>query len=466
MKADRLELDREEMRRLGYRAVDMLVDEWTGLNQRPVGRKAGREELMAALDEPPPREGAPPEVVLERLARDVFPNVLRIHHPRFFAFVPGPSNFAAAVGDFLAAGHNVFAGNWLSGSAASAMELVVTGWLRDLCGLAPGAEGLFVSGGSVANLTGLLVARHAMLGNRLDGAVAYLSEQTHSSVERALRIIGLLPDQIRKLGVNDQFQLSVHDLRAAVAADRAAGRRPFCVAGNAGAVNTGAVDPLNDLADFCEAEDLWLHVDGAFGAAAAICERGRRELRGLERVHSLSLDPHKWLFQPYEAGCVFVRQGSLLRETFRITAEYLRDVHRPSEEVHFCDRGVQLTRSFRSLKVWLTFQIFGVDAIQRAVERGFELAEYAEQRLRSMPEFELVTPAKMAVVTFRLKGLPERAYEQAVARMLEDGYAFLTSTVIRGKAALRLCTINPRTQEEDIDSTLDRLNQICAELAR
>lgn len=466
MNADRLELDREEMRRLGYRAVDMLVDEWTGLSEKPVGRKAGREELMAALQEPPPREGAPPEIVFERLARDVFPNVLRIHHPRFFAFVPGPSNFAAAVGDFLAAGHNVFAGNWLSGSAASAMELVVTGWLRDLCGLAPEAEGLFVSGGSVANLTGLAVARHAVLGNRLEGAVAYLSEQTHSSVERALRILGLLPEQIRKLGVNDHFQLSVHNLRAAVAADRAAGKRPFCVVGNAGAVNTGAVDPLDELADFCEAEDLWLHVDGAFGAAAAVCERGRRELRGLNRVHSLSLDPHKWLFQPYEAGCVFVRQGSLLRETFRIMPEYLRDVHRPSEEVHFCDRGVQLTRSFRSLKIWLTFQIFGLDAIQRAVERGFELADYAERRLRDRPGFEVVTPAKMAVVTFRFKRLPEQAYEKAVVKMLEDGYAFLTSTVIRGQPALRLCTINPRTTEEDIDSTLDRLERICSKLVR
>ncbi len=466
MRADRLELDREAMRRLGYRAVDLLVDEWAGLNQSPVGRKAGREELMAALEEPPPREGAPPEAVLERLARDVFPNVLRIYHPRFFAFVPGPSNFAAAVGDFLAAGRNVFAGNWLSGSAASAMELVVTGWLRDLCGLAPEAEGLFVSGGSVANLTGLAVARHAVLGDRLEGAVAYLSEQTHSSVERALRIIGLRPEQIRKLRVNDQFQLSVHELRAAVASDRAAGLRPFCVVGNAGSVNTGAVDPIHEIADFCAAEDLWLHVDGAFGAAAAICERGRRELRGLERVDSLSLDPHKWLFQPYEAGCVFVRQGSLLGETFRITPEYLRDVHRPTEEVHFCDRGVQLTRSFRSLKVWMTFQIFGLNAIQRAVERGFELAEYAEDRLRSMPSFELLTPAKMAVVTFRRSGLSEDAYQEVVARMLADGYAFLTSTVIRGKAALRLCTINPRTTEEDIDSTLERLDRICSALSR
>jgi len=466
MNPNRLELDREEMRRLGYRAVDMLVEEFAEAGSKPVGRKAPREQLMAALDEPPPRQGVPLDRIFERLERDVFQNVLKVHHPRFFAFVPGPSNFAGVVAELLAAGHNVFAGNWLSGSAAAAMELVVTGWLRDLCGLAPQAEGLFVSGGSVANLTGLLVARRKVLDDRVEGAVAYMSDQTHSSVERALRVIGLRPEQIRKLPSNDHFQMPLHDLRAAVAADRAAGRRPFCVIANAGTTNTGAVDPLNELADLCEAEELWLHADGAYGAAAAICERGRRVLSGLDRLDSLSMDPHKWLFQPFETGCAFVREGPLLKQTFRITADYLRDVHRFGEEVHFCDRGVQLTRSFRSLKVWLTIQVFGVEALQRAVSRGFELAEHAEHTLRRMESFEVVTPANMAVVTFRRVGLPDEAYEETVARMLEEGYAFLTSTVLRGRPVLRLCTINPRTSEADIETTLERLDRVAGQLAR
>ena len=326
---------------------------------------------------------------------------MNIAHPRFFAFVPGPSNFVSVMADALAAGFNVFNGSWLGGSGAAAMELAVIDWFRQWCGFPESAGGLFVSGGSMANLTALAAARHARLDDRAEGAVIYYSDQTHSSIDRALRVIGFLPEQIRRIPSDDAFRLPVESLTRCVREDRARGLRPFAVIANAGTTSTGAIDPLREIAEFCRAEHLWMHVDGAYGAAAVICERGRRLLDGIELADSLSFDPHKWLFQPIECGCVLLRDAALMKATYRIMPEYLADVHRNVAEVNPCDYGIQLTRGFRALKVWMSVQYFGMDAFRAAVERGFELAEVAERKLRSMTGWEVVTPAQLGVVCFR-----------------------------------------------------------------
>ncbi len=462
MRPERLELSREEMRRLGYQAVDLLVEHLDTLRDQSVGSKADRPTLMALLQEPAPRVGSDPEALLQRLIRDVFPNCLHVNHPRFFAFVPSTGNYVGAIADLLASGFNVFSGTWMSGAAAAAMELVTLEWLRELCGLADSSEGLFVSGGSMANLTALTVARHTRLHDNMQGAVIYFSDQTHSSVDRAVQVIGFQAHQIRRLAADENFRIPLAGLRAAIDADRAAGLIPFCVVANAGTTSTGAVNQLPEIAQICSEENLWLHIDGAYGAASAICERGRAALHGLDLADSISLDPHKWLFQPFEIGCVFVRNGELLKETFRIMPEYLRDVHRGVEEVHFCDRGVQLTREFRALKLWLTFQVFGLDAVEAAVERGFALAEYAECRLREMPGWEVTTAAQMGIVTFRRTDLNNEQHHRIVNLLLEDGHAFLTLTTLRGDTLLRMCTINPQTEEKDIDSTLERVERLAA----
>jgi glutamate/tyrosine decarboxylase-like PLP-dependent enzyme len=244
------------------------------------------------------------------------------------------------------------------------------------------------------------------------------------------------------------------------------------VVANAGTTNTGAVDPLAALADYCHQEDLWLHVDGAYGAAAALCERGKTLLEGIEQVDSLSLDPHKWLFQPYEIGCVLVRQARWLKETFRILPEYLKDAVGKQEEVNFCDYGIQLTRSFRALKLWLSLKTFGGANFRQAVSQGFDLAELFENRLRELPSWEVVTPAQMAVLTFRFCPKGESASEvdglnrRLVEEMISDGFAMLSSTELRGKAVLRACTINPRTTEDDILETIHRLDQLGKRLHR
>jgi glutamate/tyrosine decarboxylase-like PLP-dependent enzyme len=457
---DRLELSEEEMRAFGYRVVDIVVEHFANLRDKRVGMKGKPAELRSALAEEPPEMPVAPQEIFARLDRDVLSNMLNIVHPRFFAFVPGPSNFISASADFLAGGFNVFNGSWLGGSGAAAMELTVIDWLRQLCGLPSGAGGLFVSGGSVANLTALLAARRAKLQDRTQGAVVYYSDQTHSSVGKALRAIGLLPEQLRSIPSDTRFRLPLAALGEQVAEDRAQGLVPFCVIANAGATSTGAVDPLRQIAEFSRSQGLWLHVDGAYGAAAVISPRGRRALDGLELADSVSLDPHKWLFQSIECGCVLVRDATLLKSTFSASAGYLAEIHRHAAEVNPCDYGLQLTRSFRALKVWMSIQYFGLAAFRRAVDRGFELAELAERTLRKMSEWEVVTPAQMGIVTFRRRGAPAGYYELLHEAMLADGFAFLSTTVLEGETVLRMCTINPRTSDADVVETLERLTSL------
>jgi glutamate/tyrosine decarboxylase-like PLP-dependent enzyme len=318
----------------------------------------------------------------------------------------------------------------------------------------------------MANVTALAVARQVRLEGRMEGATLYFSDQTHSSVQRGLRLLGFLPEQLRLLPADADFRLDPAALRRAIEADRAAGLRPFCVVANAGTTNTGAVDPLPELADLCEAEGLWLHADGAYGAAAALCEPGRDLLRGLDRVDSLSLDPHKWLFQPFETGCVLVRHARWLPQTFQTRPEYLRDTAVTGGEVNFAEMGVQLTRSFRALKLWMSLKVFGRAAFEEAVRHGFEMAELAEAELRGTPGWEVVTPAHLGIVTFRRApaGMPEEEVDALNAGLVEalfrDGSAMLSSTRLRGRTVLRLCPINPRTTAEDVRETLRALERL------
>lgn len=459
----RIALSREEMRKFGYAVVDLLTEHFAKVQDGPVGAKGDPSKMIPLFDQDPPETGRDPNELLAQLERDVFPNNLHVDHPRFFAFVPGPNNFVSTMADALAAGFNIFNGTWLGGSAAGAVELGVVRWLCRVCGLPKSAGGLFVSGGSMANLTGLVAARHSFLQDRLDGAMVYFSDQTHSSVERALHVIGFAREQMRRLPSDENFRLSLQKLSEAIASDRAKGLRPFCIIANAGTTNTGAIDPLNELADLAAKEKMWLHIDGAFGAAAILSERGKQMLRGLEGADSISLDPHKWLFQSFECGCVLVRDVALLKSAFQIKPDYLRDVHRNVAEFNPADHGVQLTRSFRALKVWLSLQTFGVAAFREAIDRGFELAEIAERELRARKGWEILSPAQMATVCFRF-GDSDEVQTQLVDLMMRNGYALLTSTELRRVASLRLCTINPRTTKRDIIGTIDRLHQLAREL--
>jgi glutamate/tyrosine decarboxylase-like PLP-dependent enzyme len=398
-----------------------------------------------------------------------------LDHPRFFAYVPSPGNFVGAMADALASGFNPFAGAWAIAAGAAQVELVTVDWLRAICGLPAGAGGTFVSGGSMANLTALAAARHRRFGTGdFSRAVVYASDQVHSSVVRGARVLGFAPERVRLLASDAALRLQPAALARAMEEDAAAGLVPFCVVASAGTTSTGAVDPLAETAAVCRAAGAWLHVDGAYGAAAALTERGRALLAGLGEADSVSMDPHKWLFQPFECAAVLVRDAQVLRDVFRMVPEYLKDSDLSHEEVNFRDRGVQLTRGFRALKLWMSIQAFGLDAFRAAVDRGIDLAAIAEEELRASPEWEVLTPAQLAIVTFRFRpsGSPlsdaelDALQRRIAAETTRGGFAMLSTTELAGRAALRLCTINPRTTDDDVRETIRRLARTGRELSR
>ena len=465
-----LAFSREEMREFGYQVIENLIEYYETRREKPVAEMLDYDALDAMLREPLPKTGTPWRDVLAQFERQVVDTSNRVDHPRFFAYIPLANNFVSVMADALAAGYNVFNAVWLQGPGAAQIERLTVDWLRQIFGLPARAGGTFVSGGSVANLTGLAVARQIVLAGDMRNAVAYCSDQIHFAISRGLRVLGFAPEQLRKISSDENYRLSIVKLEEAVAADRAAGKRPFCVIASAGTTNTGAVDPLETLADFCEREKLWLHVDGAYGAPAMMTARGERALAGLERVDSLALDAHKWLFQPIECGIVLVRDRRWLAQTFKETSEVLKDVQLEGEEINFMYQGIQLTRQFRALKLWMSFKVFGLDAISQAIDAGFDNAEKAETLLREAGCWEIVTAAQMAIVTFRYRpkdgdeARANRVTHDLVGRLLEDGYAFASGTQLREKTVMRMCTNNPRTTIDDLKETIDLMGRLAADL--
>jgi aromatic-L-amino-acid decarboxylase len=456
-----LELDPETMRELGYRMVDLLVERIATLDETRAWRGASRAEMESRLREPPPEHPTDFDEIVRRLTSDVLPFVGQHDHPRFFGYIPSSPTWPGVLGDFLASGVNVFQGTWLQSAGPSTVELVVLDWFRQWIGYPGQASGILVSGGSQANLTALACARETQAGGRSQSAVVYVSTQGHSSVTRALRILGFRSDQIRALPLDDGLRLRPDALAAAIEADVRAGRQPFLVVANAGSTNTGAIDPLAELASVCAERSVWLHVDAAYGGFAVLTERGRRWLAGIEQADSITLDPHKWLYQPYEAGCLLVRQGPLLSQAFQIMPDYLQDTAVGGVEVNFADRGIQLTRSARAFKLWLSLQYFGVDSFRRAIDRSLDLAELAERRIAESNELELLSPAALGVVCFRRRppgldeeGSLERLNADLDRRLAESGEGMISSTRIDGRFALRLCVLNHRSRAEDVERVL------------
>ena len=429
------------MRRLGYRLIDRIVEHVETVGELPPIRVGDATELRAALGGPPPEQPGDPDAALDALLDQVLPFIQHPDHPRFFARIGSPSNFVSVLADAAASGFNVFSGSWTGGSGPATVELVVLDWLRELCGLPEGAEGVLVSGGSVASLVALAAARERAPSD----AVVYVSSEGHASIPRALRVLGM---RYVVVPARDDGRMRADDVRAAMET----GGEPFCVVATAGTTSTGAVDPLEELAEL----GLWLHVDGAYGAPAALAGA----VTGLHHADSLVLDPHKWLFQPYEIGCVLMREPGLLERTFSLSGVYLRDT--VTDEVNFRDRSVQLTRTSRALKLWLSMRVFGVAAFREAIAHGIALAEHAEAVLRARPGWEVVSPAQLAIVCFRREGADQTAL---AAAMVEDGFAAPSTTEVGGRVALRLCTINPRTTFEDIERTIERMEQLAESCA-
>lgn len=461
---DPLALDREAMRRMGYEVIDLLVDRAARLADEPVLRTATREELAARIDEPAPGQPGDFSALLRRLDEDVLPYGSHWDHPRNFSYIPGSGTWPAALGDLIASASNIDSGAWREAAGASQLELTVLDWFRGWIGYPEGASGALVSGGSAANMTAIACAREVQAGAMTGDLVIYVGDQSHSSIARAARHLGFRPDQVRIVPADSQLRMRPDDLATAIAADLRAGRRPFLVAAVAGSTNTGAVDDLRGIAAVAHEHGAWLHVDAAYGGFATLTERGKASLAGLELADSVTLDPHKWLLMPFEVGCLMVREPGHLERAFSIHPEYLAERAAGRGEVDFADRGLQLTRATRAIKVWLALQTFGVDAYRAAIDRAMDLAIVAQRRIEADPRLELISPAQLGIVAFRCRAMPgeaatdaDRRNAEAVARTAASGDLLVTSTQLRGRYAIRMCVLNHATSEEDVVFALDRI---------
>ena len=451
-RTDTLGLQTDEMRRLGYWVVDRVVEHFEQGADGPAIDASASGDLRDALGGPVPEDPGDPIEAMQTLVDVALSNMQHGDHPRYFARVPGPSSYAGVLGDWLGTGFNVIAASWTGSSGPSTVELISLDWLRQLLGLPDGTEGILMSGGSLSNMTALAAAR-AHVGS----GVAYLSDQTHASIPRALTALGFGAEEVRVLRSDERLRLTEAAVSEAVRADRRRGHNPRFIIATAGTTNTGAVDELKGLAELAAAEGMWFHVDGAYGAPAALCPAGRAVLHGLELADSLVLDPHKWLFAPYDVGCLFVRRPGVLDRTFSMRPEYLADVRPDTAEVNFGDRSLELTRRGRALKLWLMLKVYGAARLRDAIARCIGLAEHAQRLLESDPGWEVVTPAQLGIVTFARPEWSAEEHAAAAAAMAAGGYAAVTSTLLGDRPALRLCTINPLTTESEIEETVKRL---------
>jgi aromatic-L-amino-acid/L-tryptophan decarboxylase len=480
--SDSFDLSPEEIRRLGHLAADAVAESREKLESRPVFGKVGAD--AALFDEPVPEEGQPIEKTLAFVREHVLPFPMGNSHPRFYGFINATADPVGVAADYLAASMNPNC--WGGDHAAIHVEHRVMRWLAEMLGYPADAEGILVSGGSMANFTALATARRAMVpGNvREDGLagegrprlVVYASDQVHHCVDKAVDLLGIGTKNLRKIETDDRFRIRMDLLAKAVAEDRREGLTPAIVVGTAGTVNTGAIDPLEELADFCRREALWFHVDGAYGAMARISAALAPLFAGMERADSIAADPHKWLYVPYEAGATLVRKPGRLAATFRKFPEYLAsDPDSPFPgPAWFAERGVELTRSFKALKVWMGMKTHGRRGYARAIENDVRLARVLAGEVERRPDFESLAPTVLSIANFRYKpkdtGLADAELDRInrgiVNRLVADGSFFLAPTILKGRTALRACIVNFRTREEDLTGLLDEAARIGRTLLR
>ena len=462
------DLDPEDVRRLGHRVADLVADHRASLLDRPVFGKLGAK--AALLDEPLPEEGQPLEAVLEAVRERILPHAFGNSHPRFFAFINATADPVGAAADYLASAMN--SNCWGGDHAAIHVEAVVVRWIAAILGFPPTAEGILTSGGSMANFTALATARRAVAPTvREDGfagtppLVVYVSDEVHNCVDKAVDLLGIGWKQMRKIPTDERFRMRLDLLEQAIVADRRAGLVPAIVVGNAGTVNTGAVDPLAEIADLCAREGLWFHADGAYGAMARVSPRLAPLFEGLERADSIAADPHKWLYVPYEAGAALVREPGRMADAFRRPAPYL--VHDPDSPVagpvSFNERGPELSRSFKALKVWMGLKRHGRRAYAEAVEHDVAMARFLADEVNSRPDFELMAEPTLSIAAFRYRPKDGPADEPGLARLnrrivnrlVGSGAFFLAPTLLKGRTAMRTAIVNFRTTEDDLRALLD-----------
>lgn len=487
----------DEFRRLGYQAVEMMADYFASIRDVRVFPGKASQDVADVFDEPLPWRGKPAEEILADWPARVLPNATHLGSPRYFGFVNGSGTMLGVLAEALAASVNMNAGGWKAGPAATEIERRTIAWIAEMIEYQTGCGGLFTSGGTMANFTALLTAlrntaNYNMTADGLQSEtrsgkyLVYMADhEGHISIERAADLLNLGRRAVRRVPSRTDFTMDPEALETMIRADLARGDQPFCVVAQVGSINTGAIDPLEEIADICERNGLWFHADGACGAVGAMLPEKKEMYKGLDRADSVTLDPHKWLFIPYDCGCVLVRDPEKLRRVFSISAPYLQGTL-PTEYtgLNYFDYGPEFSRGFRALKVWMTLRHYGVEGYQKLLRQGIRCAERLDERVCASDEFERLHKPNLYIYSFRYAPLEDRkaARQSAEDRERVDarldrlnqriadeiqarGIAFIMTTRIRERTALRMSICSHRTTLTDIDAVFDALIQIGREIS-
>lgn len=456
-----LELSGPEMRALVEAALDRIVTYIGSLPTQPTSDTRAGFELAPSLAEPLPEAGADVSGLLDLLFERAIPPSFNTASPGYLAYIPGGGLFHSAVADLIADSTNRYTSVYAAAPALAQIEANVIAWFCQIAGFPAEARGTLTSGGSLANWTALVTARRAKLPDNFLSGVIYASDQAHYSVAKGAILAGFPEANVREVPTDDLFRLRVDALAGLIAEDRRRGLTPFLIVGSAGTTNTGAVDPLSELADLAAREGLWLHVDAAYGGFFLLTEEGKRAMRGIERADSIVLDPHKGLFLPYGTGAVLVRDGEALRRAHSLTADYMPGMQNDPDRVDFSQYSPELSRPFRGLRVWLPFKMHGAGAFRAQLEEKLALARLAADRLRAMDGIEILAEPQLSLLAFRLApaGVPEAELNELNHHFLDRVNArqrvYLTPTRLRGRFAPRICVLSFRTHRDRMEMALE-----------
>jgi glutamate/tyrosine decarboxylase-like PLP-dependent enzyme len=468
-----LEPSADEIRDWGDSVAQFMIEYLGGLRDRTVYRRTSSREIRSGLDSKLPVKGSDFDSLLKVFRDTIIPFSRQNAHPRMFGYVQSPGTPIGAFADLLASTLNANLTIWRSAPAPVELERLTIDWIRQILGFPAEAGGLFVSGGSMANLAALAAARqtkHDSLG-RLR---MYASTATHFSIAKAAALLGIGRENVQHVAGDERFRIRVDDLVAKINADLEAGFVPFCVVGNAGTVDTGAVDPLREIREVANRFQLWMHVDGSYGAFAILADSAKKLFEGMEQADSIALDPHKWLYLPVDVGCVMYRDPEVAQAAFAHEAEYTRMFGEEADEAFVCwDYGPELSRRFRALKVWMLLKGVGLDRLSEAIESNLACARHLESMVQASDDFEMIAPVELSIFCFRhlptqLRNQPSETIDAFNERLLvglqRDGSSYLSNATLNGRFALRGCVLNYRTTLRDMEILLDDLRRVAKSL--
>jgi aromatic-L-amino-acid decarboxylase len=456
-----LEFSAAEMRAMADSVVARCIEHIEALPGQPVRGDVNAADLCRSLREPAPQAGAPLEPLLDELFTRLIPRSFGTPHPGYLAFIPGGGLYPAALADFITNTTNRYTGVWQAAPALVQLEANALDWLREWMDFPKTARGLFTAGGSMATFNAILCARERYLGSEIRRGVLYTSDQAHHSVLKSAKLAGIMPDRVRAIECDEAYRLPVDALREAIATDRRNGLTPFLVVSTAGTTNTGAVDPIDSIADLCASEELWHHVDGAYGAFFYMCEELKGTLRGISRADSLTLDPHKGMFLPYGTGALLVRDGAHLRAAHEATADYLPAMPHPDEFYDPSQHGPELSRGFPGLRVWLSIKLYGSAAFRDELKEKRALTIDAARRFAELPNIVIDAPPELSLFAFHVTwpgatlADEDRATRALMERITQRGRVMTTGAVARGRYLGRVCVLSFRTHAQQIDELIE-----------